>query len=44
MMTLTRAKFEELVGDLVERSITPCKKVLEDAGLKSSELHQILLV
>ncbi len=44
MMTLTRAKFEELISDLVERSITPCKKVLEDAWLKSSELNQVLLV
>lgn len=44
MMTLTRAKFEELIADLVERSITPCKKVLEDSWLKASELHQVLLV
>ncbi len=44
MMTLTRAKFEELIADLVERSIEPCRKVLQDSGLKSSELHQILLV
>lgn len=44
MMTLTRAKFESLISDLVERSITPCKKVLEDSWLKASELHQILLV
>jgi len=44
MMTITRGKFEELIWDLVERSIEPCRKVLEDAGLKSSELDQILLV
>jgi molecular chaperone DnaK len=44
MMTLTRAKFEELIGDLVERSIAPCKAVLKDAGLKASDLNQVLLV
>lgn len=44
MMTIKRSKFEELIADLVERSIAPCKKVLEDAWLKASELHQVLLV
>lgn len=44
MMTLTRTKFEELISDLVERSIAPCKAVLKDAGLKTSELDQIILV
>jgi molecular chaperone DnaK len=44
LITLTRTKFEELIGDLVEKSLAPCKKVLEDAGLKSSDLQQILLV
>ena len=44
MMTLTRAKFEELIGDFVERSLEPCKKVLKDSKLKSSELDEILLV
>lgn len=44
MMTLTRTKFEELISDLVERSIAPCKAVLKDAGLKASELDQIILV
>ncbi len=44
MMTLTRTKFEELIGDLVERSIKPCKAVLKDAGLKASDLNQVLLV
>ena len=44
MMTITRNKFEELIGDLVERSLTPCKKVLEDAGLSASDLDQVLLV
>jgi molecular chaperone DnaK len=31
LMTISRAKFEELISDLVEKSIEPCKKVLEDA-------------
>jgi molecular chaperone DnaK len=44
MMTITRTKFEELIADLVEKSIEPCKKVLKDSGLSSSDLHQILLV
>ena len=44
MMTLTRTKFEELIGDLVEKSLKPCKEVLKDAGLKASELDQVLLV
>lgn len=44
MMTITRTKFEELIGDLVEKSLIPCKKVLDDAGLKASELDQVLLV
>jgi len=43
-ITITRTKFEELVSDLVERSIEPCKKVLKDAGLSASDLHQVLLV
>jgi len=31
MMTITRTKFEELISDLVEKSIEPCKKVLKDS-------------
>ena len=44
MMSISRTKFEELISDLVERSLTPCKKVLSDAGLSASDLDQILLV
>lgn len=44
MMTIKRTKFEELIADLVERTIAPCKKVLEDAWLKASDLDQVLLV
>jgi len=44
MMTITRAKFEELTSDLVEKSIEPCKKALEDAGLSTSDLNEVILV
>ena len=44
MMTITRTKFEELIWDLVERSLEPCKKVLADAGISASDLNQVLLV
>lgn len=44
MMTLTRAKLESLIIDLVERTIEPCRKVLQDAWLKPSDLDQVLLV
>lgn len=44
MMTLTRNKFEDLIGDLVERTIKPSKEVLKDAGLKTSDLDQVILV
>lgn len=44
MMSITRTKFEELISDLVQRSIEPCKKVLKDAWLSASDLDQVLLV
>ena len=44
LMTITKTKFEELIWYLVEKSLIPCKKVLEDAWLKASELNQVLLV
>jgi len=43
-MTLTRAKLEQLVGDLIERSIGPCKLALEDAKLKPSDIDEVILV
>jgi len=42
--TLSKAKFESMVGDLVKRSLTPCKKALKDAGLKVGDIDEILLV
>ncbi len=43
-MNLTRAKFDELTHDLVERTATPVQNALRDAGITSSELGQVLLV
>jgi molecular chaperone DnaK len=44
LLKLTRAKFEELVSDLVERSIEPCRKVLFDAGLQANQIDEVILV
>jgi molecular chaperone DnaK len=41
---LTRAKLEQLVEDLVQRTVEPCKKALADAGLKASEIDEVILV
>ncbi len=41
---LTRAKLEALVGDLVERTIAPCKQALKDAGLSANEIDDVVLV
>jgi molecular chaperone DnaK len=43
-MKLTRAKFEQLVDDLVQRTIEPCKAALKDAGLKPGEIDEVVLV
>ncbi|OLL53001.1 molecular chaperone DnaK [Bartonella henselae] len=43
-MKLTRAKFESLVDDLVKRTVEPCKAALKDAGLKASEIDEVVLV
>lgn len=43
-MKLSRAKFEQMVDDLVQKSIEPCKKALQDAGLKTSEIDEVVLV
>ena len=42
--TLTRSSFEKLAGSLVKRSMTPVKKALDDAGLSTSEIDEIILV
>ena len=43
-MDLTRAKFDELTNDLVERTAVPVQNALKDAGLKASDLNRVLLV
>ncbi|SOD01891.1 molecular chaperone DnaK [bacterium JGI 053] len=43
-VTLTRAKFEQLVDELVQRTRAPMQKALEDAGLKASEIDEVILV
>src|SRR5436309_8469353 len=42
--TLTRAKFEELVADLAERTVEPCQKALRDAKLSAAQVTKVLLV
>ncbi|NEM98039.1 molecular chaperone DnaK [Pontibacter burrus] len=41
---LTRAKFEQLSDDLVRRSMEPCRKALQDAGLSSADIDEVILV
>ena len=43
-MTLTRAKFNELTADLIDRTMTPVRKALQDAGLRPSDLKKVLMV
>jgi molecular chaperone DnaK len=43
-MNLTRAKFDELTHDLVERTVVPVQNALRDAGLTASDIHKVLLV
>jgi molecular chaperone DnaK len=42
--TLTRAKFEQLIDDLIKRTIEPCKSALKNAGLSTSDIDEIILV
>ncbi|MBQ9761940.1 MAG: molecular chaperone DnaK [Oscillospiraceae bacterium] len=43
-VTLTRAQFNQLTADLVERTMKPVRQAMSDAGLKASDLHKVLLV
>ena len=44
VIKLTRSKLEELVGSLVEKTLEPCRKALSDAGLKTTEIDQVVMV
>jgi len=44
VVTLTRAELEKLVGDLVDRTIDPCKKALKDAGIDAKDIADVVLV
>jgi molecular chaperone DnaK len=43
-MTLTRAKFEALVNDLIEKMVPPCETCIKDAGIQKSQLNEVILV
>ena len=43
-MKLTRSKFEQLVDDLLERTLDPCRKAIRDAGLQASDIDEVVLV
>ena len=43
-LTLTRSRFEQLVDDLVERTVEPCRKAIADAGLSASDIDEVILV
>jgi molecular chaperone DnaK len=44
LMKLTRSKFEQLCEDILQRSVGPCQRALADAGLKSSDIDEVVLV
>jgi molecular chaperone DnaK len=43
-LTLSRSKLEQLVGDLVERSLAPCKQALQDASVTSAQINEVVMV
>jgi len=43
-LKFTRSKLEELVGGLINKTVEPCKKALSDAGMKASEIEEVILV
>ena len=44
VIKLTRSKFEQLVDDLVQRTIGPCRKALEDAGVSATDMNEVVMV
>ena len=43
-MKITRAKLEQLVEDLIQKTVEPCRKALQDAGLKAGDINEVILV
>ncbi len=43
-LNLSRAKFESLIGDLIDKLIAPCKTAIKDSGLSLAEIHEVILV
>src|SRR3954449_11934883 len=43
-MKITRAKLEQLVDDLIQKTVEPCRKALQDAGLKAGDINEVILV
>ena len=43
-MTLSRSKLEQLIGDLVERTVSPCKQAIADAGVSTGDINEVILV
>jgi molecular chaperone DnaK len=43
-VAITRAKFEQLIGDLVDKLVEPCKTCIKDSGLSLNEIHEVVLV
>lgn len=41
---MTRSKFESLVSDLIKRTVDPCKKAINDADVKKSDIQEVILV
>ncbi len=44
VMKLSRAKLDQLVGEIIDRSIKPCEQAIKDAGIKVSDIHEVILV
>jgi molecular chaperone DnaK len=44
VMKLTRARFEQMVEDIIQRSVGPCKQALQDAGVTPQQIHEVVLV
>jgi hypothetical protein len=43
-LNLSRAKFESLIGDLIDKLVAPCKTAIKDSGLSLAEIHEVILV